>query len=119
PELWMQTTVELQQELARAFEAVLAESPQFGGLFADPACRGKLTFRPVAKQLKADALRTIATRSGLLFVARRIRSNMEGSTAPDNARHSQVGRPAGNGRPASLPTSYENVGGPQTPPARS
>ncbi|MGA8575870.1 MAG: hypothetical protein WB609_09365, partial [Candidatus Cybelea sp.] len=54
PELWMQTTVELQQELARAFEAVLAESPQFGGLFADPACRGKLTFRPVAKQLKAD-----------------------------------------------------------------
>jgi site-specific DNA recombinase len=54
PDLWMQTTVELQQELARAFHAVLAESPQFGGLFADPSWRGKLVFRPVAKQLKTD-----------------------------------------------------------------
>ncbi len=54
PDLWAQTTVQLQQELARAFDAVLAESAQFGGLFADPGCRGKLTFPRVAKQLKAD-----------------------------------------------------------------
>lgn len=54
PDLWTQATVDLQQELARAFDAVLAENPEFGGLFADPSCRGKLTFRPVAKQLKAD-----------------------------------------------------------------
>jgi DNA invertase Pin-like site-specific DNA recombinase len=54
PELWLQTTVELQQELARSLDAVLAESPQFGGLFADPSCRGKLVFRPVAKQRKTE-----------------------------------------------------------------
>jgi DNA invertase Pin-like site-specific DNA recombinase len=54
PDLWAQTSVELQQELARTFGAVLAESPAFGGLFADPSCRGKLTFRPVAKMRKAD-----------------------------------------------------------------
>ena len=48
PDLWMQTTVELQQELARAFDAVLAESPQFGGLFADPACRAAAcSWRPI------------------------------------------------------------------------
>ncbi len=54
PDLWTQTTIQLQQELARAFDAVLAESAQFGGLFADPLRRGKLTFPRVAKQLKAD-----------------------------------------------------------------
>jgi DNA invertase Pin-like site-specific DNA recombinase len=53
PDLWAQTTVELQQELARAFYAVLAESPAFGGLFADPSSRGKLILRPVAKMRKA------------------------------------------------------------------
>jgi hypothetical protein len=54
PDLWAQSTVELQQELARAFDAVLAESPAFGGLFADPSCRGKLIFRHVAKMRKAE-----------------------------------------------------------------
>lgn len=54
PVLWAETTATLQQELARAFDAVLAESPAFGGLFADPSCRGKLIFRPVAKIRKAD-----------------------------------------------------------------
>jgi hypothetical protein len=54
PDLWAQTTVELQQELARAFDAVLPESPAFGGLFADPSSRGKLIFRPVAKMRKAE-----------------------------------------------------------------
>ncbi|HEX3456776.1 MAG TPA: recombinase family protein, partial [Candidatus Baltobacteraceae bacterium] len=54
PGLWTETTVELQQELARALEAVLAESPEFGGLFADPSCRGQLVFRPVAKQRKTE-----------------------------------------------------------------
>jgi DNA invertase Pin-like site-specific DNA recombinase len=54
PDLWPQTTVELQQELARAIDAVLAESPAFGGLFADPSCRGKLIFRPVATMRKAE-----------------------------------------------------------------
>jgi hypothetical protein len=54
PALWTQTTVELQQELARAFDAVLADNPQIGGLFADPSCRGKIVFRPVAKQRKTD-----------------------------------------------------------------
>jgi DNA invertase Pin-like site-specific DNA recombinase len=54
PDLWAQTTVELQQELARAFDAVLAESPAFGGLFADPSGRGNLIFRPVANMRKAE-----------------------------------------------------------------
>jgi hypothetical protein len=54
PDLWAQTTVELPQELARAFDAVLAESPAFGGLFADPSGRGNLIFRPVAKMRKAE-----------------------------------------------------------------
>jgi DNA invertase Pin-like site-specific DNA recombinase len=54
PDLWAQTTVELQQELARAFDGVLAESPAFGGLFADPSSRGRLIFRPVAKMRKAE-----------------------------------------------------------------
>lgn len=54
PDLWAHTTVDLQQALARAFDALLAERPQFGGLFADPACRGQLVFRPVAKQRKAE-----------------------------------------------------------------
>ena len=54
PELWSHTTVELQQELARACNAMLVESPAFGGLFADPSCRGKLTFRPVAKIRKTE-----------------------------------------------------------------
>jgi hypothetical protein len=54
PDLWAQTTIELQQELARAFGAVLAENPALGGLFADPSCRGKLVFRHVAKVRKAD-----------------------------------------------------------------
>lgn len=54
PDLWTQTTVELQQELARAFDAVLTETPEFGGLFADPASRGKLVFQPVAKLRKTD-----------------------------------------------------------------
>lgn len=54
PDLWLATTVELQQELARAFDAVLAERPQFGGLYADPATRGKLVFKSGAKQRKAD-----------------------------------------------------------------
>ena len=35
-------------------------------------------------QRKMDVFRTIATRSGLLSVARRIRSNTEESTAPDD-----------------------------------
>jgi hypothetical protein len=52
--LWPQTTVKLQQELARAFDAVLAEAKTFGGLFADPSCRGSLSFRPVAKMRKAE-----------------------------------------------------------------
>jgi hypothetical protein len=52
--LWPQTTVKLQQELARAFDAVLAEAKAFGGLFADPSCRGSLSFRHVAKIRKAD-----------------------------------------------------------------
>jgi DNA invertase Pin-like site-specific DNA recombinase len=73
PDLWRQTTVELQQELARAFDALLAETPQFGGLFADPSCRGRLVLRPVAKQRKTDALRTIATRAALVSAARRAR----------------------------------------------
>jgi hypothetical protein len=54
PDLWPQTTVELQQELARAFDAVLAETKGFGGLFADPSCRGRLTFQLVATLPKAD-----------------------------------------------------------------
>jgi DNA invertase Pin-like site-specific DNA recombinase len=54
PDLWVQASVELQQELGRALDAVLAESPGFGGLFADPAHRGKLIFDPVAKQRKTD-----------------------------------------------------------------
>lgn len=54
PDLWTRTTVELQQELARALDAVLAESPELGGLFADPSSRGKLVFQPVAKQRKTD-----------------------------------------------------------------
>jgi DNA invertase Pin-like site-specific DNA recombinase len=74
PDLWPQTTVKLQQELARAFDAVLAEAKPFGGLFADPSCRGSLSFRHVAKIRKADALRT-ATRGALLSVARRARAN--------------------------------------------
>jgi DNA invertase Pin-like site-specific DNA recombinase len=54
PDLWAQTTIDLQQELARAFDAVLAECPQLGGLFADPTRRGKLVFTPVAKRRKSD-----------------------------------------------------------------
>jgi DNA invertase Pin-like site-specific DNA recombinase len=54
PRLWAKTTVELQGDLARALDAVLAESPEFGGLFADPACRGQLVLRPVAKRRKTD-----------------------------------------------------------------
>ncbi len=54
PDLWPQTTVRLQQELARAFDAVLAETKAFGGLFADPSCRSRLTFRPVAIIPKAE-----------------------------------------------------------------
>jgi len=54
PDLWPQTTVELQQELARAFDAVLAETKGFGGLFADPSCRGRLTFQLVATLPKAE-----------------------------------------------------------------
>jgi DNA invertase Pin-like site-specific DNA recombinase len=54
PDLWAETTTKLQQELARAFDALLAESPAFGGLFADPSCRGKLIFRHVAKIRKAE-----------------------------------------------------------------
>jgi DNA invertase Pin-like site-specific DNA recombinase len=54
PDLWVGTTVELQQELARALDALLSESPAFGGLFADPAYRGELVFRPVAKPRKTD-----------------------------------------------------------------
>lgn len=54
PDLWVQSSVDLQQELARAIDAVLAEAPQFGGLFADPASRGKLVLQPVAKQRKTD-----------------------------------------------------------------
>jgi len=54
PDLWAQTTVELQQELACALDAALAESPALGGLFADPASRGELVFRPVANVRKAD-----------------------------------------------------------------
>jgi DNA invertase Pin-like site-specific DNA recombinase len=54
PDLWTGTTVDLQRELARALDAVLAESPDFGGLFADPSCRGQLVFRPVAKGRKTD-----------------------------------------------------------------
>lgn len=54
PDLWLQTTVELQQELARAFDAVLSESPAFGGLFANPSCRGRLSFRLVATMRKAE-----------------------------------------------------------------
>jgi site-specific DNA recombinase len=56
PDLWPQATVELKQELARAFDAVLAETKAFGGLFADPSCRGRLVFRPVAKMRKADVI---------------------------------------------------------------
>jgi DNA invertase Pin-like site-specific DNA recombinase len=54
PDLWLQTSVELQQELARAFGAVLAESPQLGGLYADPASRGKLVLRFGAKERKTE-----------------------------------------------------------------
>jgi hypothetical protein len=54
PDLWPQTTVALQQELARAFDAVLAETKAFGGLFADPSCRSRLTFRAVAIIPKAE-----------------------------------------------------------------
>ena len=52
--MWMETTVELKQELASALDAVLAETPEFGGLFADPAYRNQLVFRPVAKRRKTD-----------------------------------------------------------------
>ncbi len=54
PDLWTGTTVELQQELARAVDAGLSESPAFGGLFADPSRRGQLALRPVAKERKAE-----------------------------------------------------------------
>jgi DNA invertase Pin-like site-specific DNA recombinase len=54
PDLWPTAPVQLQQELAVAFGAVLAESPAFGGLFADPASRSRLAFRPVAKLRKAE-----------------------------------------------------------------
>jgi DNA invertase Pin-like site-specific DNA recombinase len=54
PELWAQASVERQQELAVALGAVVAESPEFGGLYADPSCRGKLAFRPVANVRKAE-----------------------------------------------------------------
>ncbi len=54
PQMWTETTVELKQELARALDAVLAESPDFGGLFADPAYRNQLVFRPVAKLQKTE-----------------------------------------------------------------
>jgi len=74
PDLWTQTSIQLQQELARAFDAVLAESAQFGGLFADPLRRGKLTFPRVAKELKADDFRTIATRRALVNVGQRARA---------------------------------------------
>jgi hypothetical protein len=40
--------------LARAFDAVLAETRGFGGLFADPSCRGRLTFQLVATLPKAE-----------------------------------------------------------------
>lgn len=54
PDLWPRANVQLQQELAQAFGAVLAESPGLGGLFADPASRGRLSFAPVAKRRKTD-----------------------------------------------------------------
>lgn len=54
PDLWAQATVELQQEVARALGALLSESPDFGGLFADPADRGRLVFRHVAKRRKTE-----------------------------------------------------------------
>jgi hypothetical protein len=85
PELWAQATVERQQELAVALGAVVAESPEFGGLYADPSCRGKLAFRPVANVRKADALRTIATRRTLLSVARRARSDIRQVTDCDRS----------------------------------
>lgn len=68
PELWTDARVELKQELARALDAVLAEIPEFGGLFADPTYRNQLVFRPVAKLRKTDALRKMAKRNGLLSV---------------------------------------------------
>lgn len=54
PDLWPRTTVELQQDLARAFDAVLAETKTLGGLFADPSGRGRLTFPLVATVRKAE-----------------------------------------------------------------
>lgn len=54
PEMWTDARVELKQELACALDAVLSETPEFGGLFADPAYRNQLVFRPVAKQRKTD-----------------------------------------------------------------
>jgi hypothetical protein len=53
PDLWPKATVELQQELA-AFGAVLAESPAFGGLCADPSSRGRLAFCRVASVRKTE-----------------------------------------------------------------
>ena len=54
PDLWPKATVELQQELALAFGTVLAESPAFGGLCADPSSRGRLAFCRVASVRKTD-----------------------------------------------------------------
>ncbi|HEV3092145.1 MAG TPA: hypothetical protein VGX91_11970 [Candidatus Cybelea sp.] len=55
PDLWLHATVELQQELGRALDAVLTESPKFGGLYADPSSRGKLvSFHPGAKRRKTE-----------------------------------------------------------------
>ncbi len=54
PDLWIGTSVELQQELASAVDGVLTESGPFRGLYADPASRGKLAVGPVAKQRKTD-----------------------------------------------------------------
>jgi DNA invertase Pin-like site-specific DNA recombinase len=54
PDLWPQASVDLQQELALAFGAVLAESPPSRGLFADPSCRGRIDFRLVAKVRKTE-----------------------------------------------------------------
>jgi Transposase len=65
PDLWPQASVELQQELALAFGAVLAESPPFRGLFADPSCRGKIAFRLVAN-VRKTVERTTKKRIALL-----------------------------------------------------
>lgn len=96
PEIWPQLEVQAQRDVARVIAACV------GGLWADPKQPGLLLFGPKITddgspknvdtlrnvdmaQRKMDAFRTIATRRGLVSVARRIRSNTEKSAASDHS----------------------------------